>query len=80
MMETAEVIAIYFSPDSHAPITLLEFGLFARSGKVVVACPKGYWKRGYIQVVCRRLGIELLGSLEELQTAIEEKLGAGGQA
>lgn len=79
MMEAAEVIAMYFSPDSQAPITLLEFGLFARSGKVVVACPEGYWKRGNLQVVCRRLGIELLGSLEELHKAIEKKLGPAGK-
>jgi hypothetical protein len=76
MMEAADVIAIYFSPDSKAPITLLEFGLFAKSGKVVVACPNGYWKRGHVQVVCQLHEIELLESLEELQRAVEQKLEA----
>lgn len=76
MMGRADVIAMYFSPDSQAPITLLELGLFSRSGKVIVACPEGYWRRGNVQVVCKRFGIELLGSLEELQTAVEERLGA----
>jgi hypothetical protein len=78
MMEAADVIAVYFSPDSEAPITLLELGLFARTGKVVVACPDGYWKKGNVQVVCKRFGIELQGSLEELQTAVEERLRAAG--
>lgn len=78
MMEAADVIAVYFSPDAQAPITLLELGLFARTGKVVIACPDGYWKKGNVQVVCKRFGIELLGSLEELQTAVEAKLEAAG--
>ena len=78
MMEAADVIAVYFSPDSEAPITLLELGLFARTEKVVVACPDGYWKKGNVQVVCKRFGIELQGSLEELQTAVEERLRAAG--
>src|SRR5687768_10220184 len=31
--EQADLIALYFSPGTQAPITLLELGLFARSGK-----------------------------------------------
>lgn len=80
MMEAADVIAMYFSPDAQAPITLLELGLFARTGKVIVACPEGYWKRGNVQVVCKRHDIQLLGSLEELQAAVLDKLGAPGRA
>lgn len=80
MMEAADVIAMYFSPDAQAPISLLELGLFARSGKVVVACPEGYWKRGNVQVVCKRHNIKLVGSLEELEAAVRDKLRLAVQA
>ena len=74
-MEVADVVAIYFGPTAKAPITLLELGLSARSDKTIVACPKGFWKRGNVQIICQRFGIELLSSMEELPGAIEKKLG-----
>src|SRR5688572_177940 len=45
-LERASLIAVYFVPDTKAPITLLELGLFARSGRLVVCCPDGFWRRG----------------------------------
>jgi hypothetical protein len=64
--EQATVIAMYFAPQTKAPITLLELGLAARSGKVLVGCPEGYWRKGNIEVVCARYGIPLVTSLEDL--------------
>ena len=75
MLEASEVIAMYMGPESQAPISLLELGLFARSGKMVVACPEGFWRRGNVQVVCARFGVELVDSLEELIQGIERRLG-----
>lgn len=64
--ERATVIAMYFAPSTRAPITLLELGLFARSGKAIVCCPPGYWRRGNVQVVCARYGVPLVAELEQL--------------
>ena len=41
--ESADLIAMFFAPETRAPITLLELGLFANSGKQIVCCPEGYW-------------------------------------
>ena len=71
--EVATIIAMYFVPETKAPITLLELGLFAKSGKLVVACPRGFWRRGNIEVVCHRYGVPLLESLEELIEAIRQR-------
>jgi hypothetical protein len=38
-LESADVIVLYFSPGSQSPISLLEMGLHARSGKLIVLCP-----------------------------------------
>jgi Nucleoside 2-deoxyribosyltransferase like len=64
--ERATLIAIYFAPATKAPVTLLELGLFARSGKVVVCCPNGYWRKGNVEVVCARYGVPMVESLDAL--------------
>jgi Nucleoside 2-deoxyribosyltransferase like len=63
--EMANVIFMYFAPGTRAPITLLELGLFARSGKMIVCCPDGFWRKGNVEVVCHRFGIPLISGLEE---------------
>lgn len=70
----ADVIAFYFKPGTLTPITLLELGMYASSGKAVVCCPEGFYKRGNIQIVCQRYDIELLGSLKELKEVVRRKL------
>jgi hypothetical protein len=64
--ERADVIAMCFTADARAPITLLELGLFAGSGKLVVFCPEGYWRKGNVDVVCRRYGAEVATSFDDL--------------
>ena len=58
-LERADLIAMWFAPDTVAPITLLELGLTARLDKLVVGCPDGFWRKGNIEVVCSRFGIPL---------------------
>ncbi len=72
--ERADLIAMYFAPETRAPITLLELGLFAASGKQVVCCPEGYWRKGNIEVVCARYRIPLVESLPELIEQIRSRL------
>jgi hypothetical protein len=78
--ERADLIAMYFAPDTRAPVTLLELGLAARSGKAVVCCPDGFWRKGNVEVVCARFGIPLAATLAELATAVRERLGEGQPA
>lgn len=72
--ERADVIAMYFAPSTKAPITLLELGLFAASGKVVVCCPPGYWRRGNVEVVCARYSVPLVRDLVELISIVRERI------
>ena len=50
-MENASVIAMYFSPACTAPITLMECGLFVKTGRLVICCPEGFWRKGNVDVV-----------------------------
>jgi hypothetical protein len=58
--EKCDLILMNFVANTQSPITLLEFGLFAQSSKIIVCCPPGFWRRGNIQV------IESLYSLTEI--------------
>ena len=71
--EKAAMIVIYFSPTTKAPITLLELGLFANSGKLVVCCPDGFWRKGNVEVVCDRYNIATVKSLPDLTKAIHDR-------
>ena len=68
--ERASLIAMYFAPATQSPVTLLELGLFARSGKVTVCCPDGYWRKGNVEIVCARYGVPMVGSLDALVASI----------
>lgn len=72
--EEADIVAVYFDPKTKAPITLLELGLSASSGNLIVVCPEGYWKRGNVQVICERYKIELLETVDELIKALLKRL------
>ncbi|CAJ2505705.1 Uu.00g130990.m01.CDS01 [Anthostomella pinea] len=74
MQEAADIIVVFFHPDTQAPISLLELGLSARSGKCIVSCPEGYLKRGNVQIVCQRFGVEMVESVDELRDAILRRL------
>lgn len=75
-LERASVIAMYFAPSTQAPITLLELGLLARSGRLVVCCPPGFWRQGNVEVVCARYGVPLVAGLPELVQAVRSQIHA----
>lgn len=69
-LERADQVAVFFAPGTKAPITLLELGLFAASGRLIVACPKGYWRKGNVDIVCARYGVRQVADLEGLVSAL----------
>ena len=73
-LDRAGLIAMWFAPDTRAPITLLELGLHARSGKLVVGCPDGYWRKGNIEVVCARFAIPLDGTWDGFVASVGRAL------
>lgn len=74
--ERAELIVFYFAPDTRAPITLLELGLAAGRKRAVVCCPDGYWRKGNVDIVCRRHAIPLAADLDELIAHIRKEFFA----
>ncbi len=65
MLEQCDTIFFYFAPGTKSPISLLELGLHAASGKVLVCCPEGFWRKGNVDIVCERFGIPRVATLEQ---------------
>jgi len=72
--EHSDIIAIYFSPGTKSPITLPELGLFAHTGKQIVCCPEGYWRKGNIDITCQRYEIKNVDTFDLFINEIKERL------
>jgi hypothetical protein len=72
-LDRASLIIFYFAPNTRSPVTLLELGLHAASGKVVVCCPDGFWRKGNVDITCERYGVPQVGSLGELAAVIRDR-------
>ena len=70
MLDAADIVVMYLAPGTQSPVSLLEFGLCARSGKLMVCCPEGFWRRGNVEVLCQRHLIPLFDTLDDLITAL----------
>lgn len=77
-MEQATVVAMALTKDSKAPISLLELGLHASDGKMIVFCPDGFYRKGNVDIVCKRYGVPVFEDFEEFTKKVRERLTARG--
>lgn len=73
-LQRADVIAMYFAPGSQSPVTLLELGLHAGSGKLLLACPDGFWRKGNVDITADRYGVPRYESLDALIAGVRQRL------
>jgi len=73
-LDMSTVIALHFDPNTQSPITLHELGLYASSGKIMVSCPEGFWRKGNVEVTCQRYNIPLFGDLDTLIQELKKKM------
>lgn len=77
----ANIVFFYFQPDTLAPITLAEFATVLERGggsvhssvhyPPIVVCPEGYWRKGNVDIMCHRRGVEVYNSLEDGIAALQ---------
>jgi hypothetical protein len=72
-LEYSDLIVFYFDPNTKSPITLMELGLYAASGKVIVCCPDGFWRKANVEIVCQRHNVTLVNSFDELVNAVKKE-------
>ncbi|MCW5913482.1 MAG: nucleoside 2-deoxyribosyltransferase domain-containing protein [Chitinophagaceae bacterium] len=73
-LEKADIIIMFLAPGSQSPVSLLELGLYARTHKLMVVCPEGFWRKGNVDIVCEKYGIETYSDLHKLLEALKEKI------
>lgn len=73
-LDRATYILMYFDSNTKSPISLLELGLYATTGKLIVCCPDGFWRKGNVDVVCERYNIKQVGTIEELIATVKYSL------
>src|SRR6218665_1710240 len=74
MLRNADVIALYFDPTTQSPISLLELGMFAHSGKMIVCCPEGFYRKGNVDIVCARACVPIYNNFDAFKLAVKDKL------
>lgn len=72
MIEKAEIVILYFAPETKSPITLLELGFVSgwRSSAAHVCCPEGFWRKGNVDIVCERNRVKNYPTLEALTQGV----------
>lgn len=73
-LDAADIIVMYFAPGSQTPISLLELGLYAKHPNLIVCCPSGYWRKGNVDIVCRRHKIATVPDLAAISAKIQSIL------
>ena len=66
--ERAHRVLLYFDPATKSPISLLELGLFR--SKMLVVCPKGFYRKGNVDIVCERYHVPQYRTIEEACQAL----------
>lgn len=74
MLDHADLIVMYFDPNTKSPISLLELGLYADSRKLIVCCPDGYWRQGNVRIICELYNIPYYTDKQEWLAAIDKRI------
>jgi hypothetical protein len=73
-LDISDIIIMYFDPTTKSPISLLELGTYGSTGKMIVCCPEGFWRRGNVEIFCTRHNIPFFSNLEDAIGALETRV------
>lgn len=75
-IDAADVVFFYFEAGSISPITLQELGYVIGRGtqSIVVCCPDEFWRKGNVEIMCKREGIVVHNTLDEALTDLRDLL------
>jgi len=64
----SDIVIMNFLPDTKSPITLLELGHILGSNlwfqNLFVCCPKEFWRKGNVDIMCHRYKVPVYTDLE----------------
>lgn len=74
-LDKADLIVMFLLDGSKSPISLLELGLYAQSGKIFVFCNPMFYRWDNVRLTCDKYHIPLLRTnLEDAKLVIESKI------
>lgn len=73
-LDRSDVIFMNFLPETRSPISLLELGLYASSGKMIVCCPEGFWRKGNVEIVCTKYNVPMYENFNKAIGALYTKV------
>ena len=77
-IDRSDIVLVYFTKDSKAPITFLELGHIAtaKPHNVFVYCPEGFYRKGNVDIFCQRYGIFNTPDLNTFYNTIENAVSS----
>ena len=72
-LDKCDVIFMNILEESLSPITLLELGLYANSGKMIVSCHEEFWRKINVDVVCDRFNIPRYDNFDDAITKLKSQ-------
>jgi len=66
-LDEADIIVMNILPDSKSPISLLELGLYAKTGKLKVFCSPDFYRYENVKMTCHKYKVDIFpfnGSLD----------------
>lgn len=74
-LDEADIIIMYLLGNSKSPISLLEMGLHAQSGKMQVICEPDFYRYENVRITCDFYGIPLYTSMESFLESFQRQTG-----
>ena len=65
-LEQADMIIMYFDPNTKSIISMMELGAHKDCDKIYVVCPDGYCRKGNVEIFCWLYNIPLYNTLDTL--------------
>lgn len=74
-LEMCSHVVFVFDPDTTSPITMMELGyVLGRNQNVIgVVCPEGFYRKGNVDIICKRHAVPVLESLDGLELLIRRR-------
>lgn len=73
-LKNADIIVMYFDPNTKSPVSMAELGLFINNPNLIVCCPKGFWRKGNVDIICQEYSVKTVDSFSELSQSIKSIL------
>lgn len=73
--EDSDVIVYYFAAGTQSPITLLELGMFMGTSRVIVCCPREFWRYGNVRIATEDVpSLTFVETYDEMIRALRETI------